>query len=226
MATAIEQRALLRSLDAFLALRAGETKLTARVLLDRWRASCALEIQRLKVTVLNSEWVAAADREIRTWAESMKDQAVPDLLEDYSASVRSLIEATDYTEWHLLYNQAIEQVITRGRGFEYERTILRSLMTRLQLSQDDVGRMLGVSGETVRRWELGATGIPVERQAAILAAEAGLRRLQDLFRPERLATVVRRAADLFDGDTALEWILRGRIAEVADRYETSLLYQA
>jgi hypothetical protein len=40
-----------------------------------------------------------------------------------------------------------------------------------------------------------------------------------------LPTGIRRPAELFDGETALAWILRGRIAEVADRYETALLYQ-
>jgi len=47
----------------------------------------------------------------------------------------------------------------------------------------------------------------------------------EIFRPERLFQVVRRKADLFDGESALEWILRGRVAEVADRYELALSYQ-
>ena len=71
-------------------------------------------------------------------------------------------------EWHLLYNQAIEQVIALESETEPVRTALRALMTRLELSQDDLGRMLGVSGETVRRWERGATGIPAERVLVII----------------------------------------------------------
>jgi transcriptional regulator with XRE-family HTH domain len=119
----------------------------------------------------------------------------------------------------------VEQIVAPDLGADQARTALRSLMTRLELSQDDLGRAFGVSGESVRRWERGATSIPAERRSEILAAEAGLRRLQDLFRPERLPSAIRRPAELFDGDSALEWILRGRIEEVADHYETALLYQ-
>lgn len=116
-------------------------------------------------------------------------------------------------------------MISFGSGTESVRAALRALMTGLELSQDDVGRMLGVSGETIRPWHRGATGIPAESLTAILAAEAGLRRLQNLFPAERLAVVVRRPVEIFDGESALDWILRGRIAAVADRYETVLLYQ-
>jgi len=53
-----------------------------------------------------------------------------------------------------------------------------------------------------------------------------LTRLLALFRPERLPEVIQRPADLFDGERALDWIRRGRAAEVADRYEMALSYQA
>ena len=104
------------------------------------------------------------------------------------------------------------------------RVALRSLMAHLDLGQDDLGRMFGVSGETIRRWEHSQSRISTAQEARILA-EAALRRLLDLFRPERLAAAVRRPAELFAGDTAHEWILRGRIVDVAERYETALSYQ-
>jgi len=46
-----------------------------------------------------------------------------------------------------------------------------------------------------------------------------------MFRPERLAQVVRRKAGLFDGESALDWILRGRIVTAVDHYEIALVYQ-
>lgn len=226
VAAAVEQRALLRTSDAFLALRAAERELASSMLLDLWTALCAFEVRHMR----------QADLELRAWSDSLtsdlkaiavgSSDAFRSITESASTSVRTLMESIDYAEWHLLYNQAVEQVIALGSETEPVRTALRALMTRLELSQDELGRMLGVSGETIRRWDRGATGIPAERRAAILAAEAALRRLQDLFRPDRLPTAVRRPAELFDGERALDWILRGRIAEVADRYETALLYQA
>jgi hypothetical protein len=86
--------------------------------------------------------------------------------------------------------------------------------------------MLGVSGETVRRWKAGATGIPLSHAAELTAAESALNRLMRMFRPARLPLAIRRNADLFGGKRALDWILDGRIAEVADRYEAALAYQA
>jgi transcriptional regulator with XRE-family HTH domain len=128
-------------------------------------------------------------------------------------------------EWLVTFHLAIEQLVAADLGTGRVRVALRSLMVHLALSQDDVGRVFNVAGETVRRWERGQTGIPTVREAEILAADAALRRLLELFRPERLAAAIRRPAELFEGDSAYEWILRGRIAEVADRYENALSYQ-
>lgn len=229
VASAVEQRALLGSSDAFLALRAGERELAASALLELWSSSIAVEVRRFHETASALRTLAEnTQRQLDSLSEHVA-QAVRPLnrpLADFAHTIRAHFDVEEYTAWSLLYHQAVEQVITRSSALDPTRTALRALMTRLELSQDDTGRMLGVSGETVRRWERGATGIPADRRAAILAAEAGLRRLQDLFRRERLATAIRRPADLFGGERALDWILRGRIAEVADRYETALLYQA
>lgn len=105
------------------------------------------------------------------------------------------------------------------------REFLWRLMTYLRLSFDDVGRMLDVSGETVRRWERGVSRIPSEALASLEMTDSALSRLVKLFMPQRLPEVVRRKADLFDGSRALDGILQGRIADVADRYEQSLSYQ-
>jgi hypothetical protein len=106
------------------------------------------------------------------------------------------------------------------------RAALQTLMNGLGLSQVEAGEMLGVSTDTLDGWRDDSARIPVEKQSEIVAAEASLQRLQTLFRPELLPVVVRRPADLFAGECALQWILRGGIAKVVDRYESTLRYQA
>jgi len=110
----------------------------------------------------------------------------------------------------------------RSRG----RAILAHLTGALGLSYDELGQALGVSGETVRRWAHGKIAVPEQQLAKLDSAEAALTRLQALFRPDRLPEVIRRPAELFNGERAIAWIQRGRIAEVADRYEMALSYQA
>ena len=102
---------------------------------------------------------------------------------------------------------------------------MRRLAGALDLSFDELGQMLGVRGETARRWERGLGSIPTDRLADLTTAEAALDRLLGLFRPERLPVAIRRPAELFGGESALDWILRGRIQDVADGYERALSYQ-
>jgi len=90
---------------------------------------------------------------------------------------------------------------------------------------DHLARMFEVAADTVRLWERGHGEVPAARRAELLLADKALDRLLELFRPERLPQVIRRKADLFDKEQALDWILRGRIADVADRYDAALSYQ-
>lgn len=219
LARAVDSEALYRSFDAFLAFRAGESTATLAALVDAWTSASLAELQALDEQ--------RADLEAFTTSLLQELQAVQRSLgESLSEIAKGLTGIAERSEWLVVFHQAVEQIVTSELDFDRARSGLRSLMARLELSQDDLGRMFEVSGETVRRWERAMTTIPVQRRAEILAAESALRRLQDCFRPDRLAAVVRRPAELFDGESALAWILRGRIAEVADRYETALLYQA
>jgi hypothetical protein len=124
-----------------------------------------------------------------------------------------------------LYNTAVFELLrsteNQGRG----REILRNLMAQLALSYDQLGRAFSISGETVRRWERGSNEIPADRMAVLVEADAARKRLLTLFKPERISHVLRRKAGLFGDESALDWIYRGRIAEVADRYEMALAYQ-
>ena len=44
-----------------------------------------------------------------------------------------------------------------------------------------------------------------------------------MFRPRRLPEVIRRPAALFDAEPVLEWIERGRIIEVVQRYDRAVV---
>ncbi len=103
--------------------------------------------------------------------------------------------------------------------------MLERLAAALELGQDDLGRMFCVSGESVRRWRTGATGIPAHKRARIAEASAGLDRLEHIFLPASLAAATRRKAEAFEGEAAIDWILRGRVRDVADIYEFVLSYQ-
>ncbi len=96
----------------------------------------------------------------------------------------------------------------------------------LELSFDQAGRIFQVSGETVRRWETGATMIPASSWERISSFAQETDRLLQLFEIHRLPMVIRRQAEMFSGRTALDLIFEGRIQEVADLYEAALLYQA
>ncbi len=134
------------------------------------------------------------------------------------------LEETDPLLLELFGVAVTEEMLAVSRSTRGRQTI-RRLMTALRVSYDDLGRMLGVSGETVRRWARGTVEIPETKLAALDIAGQALSRLLRLFRLDRLAEVMRRPADAFGGQRAIDWALQGRLQEVADRYERELAYQ-
>jgi len=155
------------------------------------------------------------------------------------AGVGSLVHERPTLEYHRLeidplklhecaqlYWLALFSVDTEENLSKEGRAVLRKLMATLKISFDDLGKMFKVSGETVRRWENGTNSIPTDKSVTVHSTRAPLDKLLQIFQPERLPVVIRRTADLFDGERALDWILRGRIADVASRYEVALTYQA
>jgi hypothetical protein len=128
-------------------------------------------------------------------------------------------------EFLAVYNLAVSELLATRLQDAQARMTLRRLMACLGLSLDHAGRMFGVHGDTVRLWERGLGEVPGDRMDELRLADKALDRLLALFRPERLPQVIRRKADLFERERALDWILRGRIADVADRYQAALAYQ-
>jgi transcriptional regulator with XRE-family HTH domain len=203
-----EQAALVRSavlqasFPVLLYVRQGELRAAARFLLGTWER---------RAEAFGSPPLPVAARE----AHEVREAAAPYLA----------LEANQAGELLSSFNAVLFEFLrgagNQGRG----RSALRRLMVHLGLSYDQLGRAFAVSGETVRRWERGSHPLPDERLADLVQADAALDRLLAIFRPERLAHGVRRKADLFAGESALDWILRGRIADAADRYESALVYQ-
>lgn len=102
---------------------------------------------------------------------------------------------------------------------------LDRLGSALGLGQDELGRLFGVSGESIRRWRNRQVAMPLDQRAKLGESAAALDRLEAIFQPQALAQAVRRKAAAFEGESALDWILRGRIRDVADIYEFVLSYQ-
>jgi transcriptional regulator with XRE-family HTH domain len=189
---------------ALLSYRHGDPNLAWHLLTSEW--------ERVLYTLGKPDWGGAT--EIREGSGS------------YYGPLLELPDPAADQELLVLFNLAVFEVLRAASIQGQGRQEARHLMSRLALSYDQLGRAFGVSGETVRRWERGSHPIPDERLADLAAAGAALGRLEAMFRPERLSQVVRKKAGLFEGESALDWILRGRIAAAAGRYETALVYQA
>lgn len=191
------------SFPALLLLRQEETRAAAAFLIDQWRRTAE-----------------ALGESIHHPASGVSGGEVRESGTPYRASLE--VERELLT----LYNTVVFEVLLAAEGLGRGRDILRRLMAQLALSYDQLGRAFGVSGETIRRWERGSHEIPADRMAVLVETEAALRRLVSLFKPERLPHVLRRKAALFGEESGLDWIFRGRMAEVAERYEAALAYQA
>jgi len=125
-----------------------------------------------------------------------------------------------------IFNVAVGERFLAEKSEWQGRQIVRDLIVRLGLAKDELAAMLHVPAEILDAWESGNTTIPKESLAQLQAAGAALSKLLGIFQPERLPQVIRREAELFDGKPAADWIVRGRIVEVAERYENALAYQA
>jgi DNA-binding transcriptional regulator YiaG len=128
-------------------------------------------------------------------------------------------------EFLRLFSLAAAEKLRAESSESQARQSLRNVLSRLELSTEDLARILSVTSEDIEEWELGRRPIRTENQAIVNRASSAVMRLSAIFRPDRLPQVIRRKVELFDGQTALDWILQGRIDEVADRYEASLAYQ-
>lgn len=125
---------------------------------------------------------------------------------------------------HSTYDDALDRAFHAAYGPPMAE-VIQEVRRGWELSYGDLARLFGVSDETARRWAQGLSEPSPRALPVLRELHDASRRLARFFRPERIAEVLRRPAELFDGETALEWILRARIRDVADRYDMLLSYQ-
>jgi len=125
-----------------------------------------------------------------------------------------------------VYNVAVGKFFVRRDQRDRTSQMIRALRVHLGLSCDELGSILRISGFEARSLENGQIRVGRELVSLILSMYEALERLLAIIRPERLPEAIGRPAEAFRGERALDWILRGRITEVADSYEEAVRYQA
>lgn len=109
---------------------------------------------------------------------------------------------------------------------EYEAKVaVKRLRALLGITLEQASRIYRVPTSTLVSWLDNQTPIPPECLALISQTDASLKVIDDLFEEARLPDLVRRPAEVFGGQSALDWILGGRIREVADTYDEALYFQ-
>jgi transcriptional regulator with XRE-family HTH domain len=145
--------------------------------------------------------------------------------EQFRPAARKLQSSASGREFLLVFSLAVAEKLRAEESQSQARQAIRRLISGLELSREDMTGMLGVPAGTAEQWESSETPIPTETRAMLTRADDALSRLLAIFRPERLPQVIRQKADLFQGESARDWIRRGRIREVADLYEAAFAYQ-
>jgi transcriptional regulator with XRE-family HTH domain len=106
------------------------------------------------------------------------------------------------------------------------RSILVRLRDDLGLMNPEIARLVDVKEREVDEWFNGINPLPPSTVGQLLPLKPSLDTLTQLFTRERLPRVLRRRAPLFDGNSAVDLILRGDLAVVAERYDRALQYTA
>jgi DNA-binding transcriptional regulator YiaG len=144
--------------------------------------------------------------------------------EQFRPAARKLQSSASGREFLLVFSLAVAEKLRAEESQSQARQAIRRLISGLELSSEDIVGLLGVSADTAKQWESSETLIPTEARAMLTRADNALSRLLTVFRPERLPQGIRQKADLFQGDSARDWIRQGRIQEVADLYEAAFAY--
>jgi transcriptional regulator with XRE-family HTH domain len=155
------------------------------------------------------------------------------------------------TTWRSLQEDAEEirrnalQVAEQMMDVALAGEIGSRIMVMLRLSLSDLAQMLQTPLATVEAWYSAADSPDADRilrqgRAAgtrtvetidsvvakrLHVANAALSRLEEMFVPVRLPEIIRRPAQGFGGERALDWILRGEIDKVVEHYDLTLAYQ-
>lgn len=201
-------------------------EVTSRVITRLTLHAGAHLVLRLELGATNGQAVAAA---YQTWLgqAALLGMDVP------SAPVLPLPRVSLLSREGAVWQRMVElyealvsrHLLDEDRQLEGRR-VLDRLRSEMNLSYDELGRLLGVNGETVRRWMVGAAPISMDQLAAITEKGSVYERIRSHFHPERIAMVLRRPSEAFGGQRPLDWMLGGRMAEVMRVYDAELRFQA
>lgn len=118
---------------------------------------------------------------------------------------------------------AMQQPPSESMVAAARKTIAR-LIELLDLSLEQVATILGVAIEQVVEWTGDRGTPPAYAVAELHQLDDALSTLEHLFNPERIPQIIRRPAELFGGESALDLILRGDLPLVVAKYDESLHY--
>jgi DNA-binding transcriptional regulator YiaG len=110
---------------------------------------------------------------------------------------------------------------TRNDAYRLKLNWIRSA---LGISPAELARLLHVSREAIRRWELGES-ISSERWADIDELHSYVEKLLTYIRPERLPAVIRRRIPALSNQAPLELIASRRVGELIALYESLTSYE-
>lgn len=108
---------------------------------------------------------------------------------------------------------------------------LATMTQRLDLSDADLATMLWnqsgaeITDAMVHAWLSRIVDVPEQLIDILCEDEMECMKLVDMYRPDRLPDIIRRPAPAFGDDSALSFILAGRIAHVARTYDDALSFQ-
>lgn len=127
----------------------------------------------------------------------LRDTEVVDTSIDADALARELVDSAD-SEWLRELVDALDREVRIGP--------LERLLTLWDLSNAGAARLFGVSRQAFAKWL--RSGPPAERVDDVTAVEDITALLDRYVKRERIPAVVRRPADLFEGNSLIE-ILEG-----------------
>jgi DNA-binding XRE family transcriptional regulator len=189
--------------------------------------------------VVLSQWIAAASStevgvamglaaELRRWLvdwEPAGGSAVSGVI------VRQIHPPTPRVERQVdpqvavyLCSAALDQQISEHRDREYQLKLAR-IRAWLGVSAAELARLLGVSREAVRQWELGAP-VGEDRWPLVDRLFETSRRLTEYFKLEALPSVVRRRSQTLNNQSPMDWLFMQRHDELVAAYERLFTYAA
>ncbi len=202
------------------------------------QAGAANEVLHLQVGLLYaSGWIGVTGSpsldvavglaaQIRGWANDLKVSGyfVADLaIRELDPPSRVQLTAIHPDGISHLVLAAVDRHASEQRDAGYLAKVER-IGSGFGLRPGELHRLLGVSAEGLRGWQRGGR-ISEDRWAAIDRLYSALRHLTRYIKPSALPAVTRRKNPALNNQSALEWLMNGRDAELLRFYDDLFAYE-